>query len=411
MVVALYLIALAMVVGGAAAAAQGYVYVMVEFGWSMVIAGSVVATGGMVLFGLAHIAARLKRLEAAAGRAADRIGRAPVNFPEAPDGLSRLSGPAIPAVTVPTGGGLTGHGLGAGVAAAGAAALAARAEPPFHADIPAQADPPVDPPREPAIAMEPSPAPEAQLPDMEPVPAPPAPAEDAANERIADAAPEIPSVPILTPQEIDTADGGEPVVEAAKESDKPFTVDETALVELPDLPKPAVEEPRPFPPQTEPVDRLPLRENLFSEDEKQPEPVDEQPSRGFRLRDIFSGRSGRDGRSSAPLPEPPPLPPFSMRSDPPLAAPQTPSEPEPEPEREAEIERIEPVVDEAPPRSEEEGASEEPAVVGTYMSGGNQYVMYADGSIEAETPTGRYRFKSLEELKEFIETGAETPAT
>jgi hypothetical protein len=57
-------------------------------------------------------------------------------------------------------------------------------------------------------------------------------------------------------------------------------------------------------------------------------------------------------------------------------------------------------------------ARPEPArtVVGTYSSGGNAYTMYADGSIEADTPTGRYRFKSLEELKDFIAAGGEDEA-
>jgi hypothetical protein len=64
---------------------------------------------------------------------------------------------------------------------------------------------------------------------------------------------------------------------------------------------------------------------------------------------------------------------------------------------------------------------EEPArpgadqVVGKYESGGNAYTMYADGSIEADTPAGRFRFRSLDELKEFIANGgdrarATTPA-
>ena len=62
--------------------------------------------------------------------------------------------------------------------------------------------------------------------------------------------------------------------------------------------------------------------------------------------------------------------------------------------------------------TEAEGAA---TVVGTYNSGGNFYVMYSDGSIEAETPAGKFRFTSLEELKEFIAAGgdkakAATPA-
>jgi hypothetical protein len=46
-------------------------------------------------------------------------------------------------------------------------------------------------------------------------------------------------------------------------------------------------------------------------------------------------------------------------------------------------------------------------IVGTYNSGGNFYVMYSDGSIEAETPAGKFRFDSLDELKEFIAAGGD----
>lgn len=57
-----------------------------------------------------------------------------------------------------------------------------------------------------------------------------------------------------------------------------------------------------------------------------------------------------------------------------------------EPEAEPEIEP------EAPPAT----------VIGSYNSGGNQYVMYSDGSIEAHLPNGLHRFASLDELKQFI---------
>lgn len=50
-------------------------------------------------------------------------------------------------------------------------------------------------------------------------------------------------------------------------------------------------------------------------------------------------------------------------------------------------------------------AGQAPTVVGTYSSGGNTYIMYSDGSIRAETPTGLYRFDSLDELKAFIAAG------
>jgi hypothetical protein len=47
-------------------------------------------------------------------------------------------------------------------------------------------------------------------------------------------------------------------------------------------------------------------------------------------------------------------------------------------------------------------------VVGTYASGGNTYVMYSNGSIEAETPRGRFSFNSLDELKAFVDAGGES---
>ncbi|WP_230531892.1 hypothetical protein [Microvirga roseola] len=47
-------------------------------------------------------------------------------------------------------------------------------------------------------------------------------------------------------------------------------------------------------------------------------------------------------------------------------------------------------------------------VIGTYNSGDNRYVMFSDGSIEAETPRGNFRFRSLDELKEFIASGGES---
>jgi hypothetical protein len=50
-------------------------------------------------------------------------------------------------------------------------------------------------------------------------------------------------------------------------------------------------------------------------------------------------------------------------------------------------------------------APAEPAVIGRYTSGNTTYIMFADGSIEAETPTGILRFASLAELKSYVEGG------
>ena len=45
-----------------------------------------------------------------------------------------------------------------------------------------------------------------------------------------------------------------------------------------------------------------------------------------------------------------------------------------------------------------------PAVIGRYEADDTSYVMYADGSIEAQSEAGIYRFASMAELKAFIET-------
>lgn len=66
-----------------------------------------------------------------------------------------------------------------------------------------------------------------------------------------------------------------------------------------------------------------------------------------------------------------------------------------------------------PPRTQEQEADDTPvepeppkpppAVTGRYSSGDTNYVMFDDGSIEAQTPEGVMRFASLVELRRFVE--------
>lgn len=60
------------------------------------------------------------------------------------------------------------------------------------------------------------------------------------------------------------------------------------------------------------------------------------------------------------------------------------------------------------PPEEDKPKTEELQVVGTYSSGANTYVMFANGTIEADTPRGRFTFQSLDELKAFVDSGGET---
>lgn len=71
----------------------------------------------------------------------------------------------------------------------------------------------------------------------------------------------------------------------------------------------------------------------------------------------------------------------------------------------------EPTAPSPEPSVEEEPAAKEDAperhAVGSYASGANTYVMFSDGSIEADTPRGRFTFGSLDELKSFVNAGGE----
>jgi hypothetical protein len=52
----------------------------------------------------------------------------------------------------------------------------------------------------------------------------------------------------------------------------------------------------------------------------------------------------------------------------------------------------------------EEPAMEEPAVIGRYDAEGTCYIMFADGSIEAQSEQGVARFRSMADLKAYFET-------
>lgn len=57
----------------------------------------------------------------------------------------------------------------------------------------------------------------------------------------------------------------------------------------------------------------------------------------------------------------------------------------------------------APPAQPAPDAVPTSPIVGQYEAGGVSYIMYADGSIEADTASGVYRFVDINELKAFIQ--------
>ena len=81
-----------------------------------------------------------------------------------------------------------------------------------------------------------------------------------------------------------------------------------------------------------------------------------------------------------------------------LSAPHEPEQvAEPAPEPHDEVACDEPA-EPAPPST--------PAILGQYEANGARYTMYVDGSIDAETAHGVYRFASMDELKQFLERSA-----
>src|SRR5215212_8202653 len=81
MVIALLALAVAMIAGGGVAVVQGYDIVLLERGWTLVISGSVCATGGAILLGLAMVLTRLGKIQAELVRNRDRMSGAEPAFP------------------------------------------------------------------------------------------------------------------------------------------------------------------------------------------------------------------------------------------------------------------------------------------------------------------------------------------
>src|SRR5215210_4889899 len=73
MALVLYVVASLMAVGGLAAIYSGSDIIVMERGWTMVIAGSVVAASGVLLAGIATAVARLQGIEGEFARLSNRL--------------------------------------------------------------------------------------------------------------------------------------------------------------------------------------------------------------------------------------------------------------------------------------------------------------------------------------------------
>jgi hypothetical protein len=306
MIIALLALALAMIVGGLFAAFFGWDIVLVERGWTMVIAGSITAASGALLLGIAAAVAKLAKIET-------RLSQLKGGFDEEAL-LGTSKGPSLAA-------------LSGGLVAGKALAEADEGERPDEA--------------------------QATLPLFE------------------------------------EADRSEPVREEVKAAEWP---------EEPKVPETVV----PFPPRTSPSPALSREEDeagmkvpdfLLAGRERD---ADEEP-RVIDGADIYH----RDLDKGEPEPRD-----LDERDEVAEAVVEGVSDIEPEPDRER---AVTPESDrETEPEDETASDTSQPAVVvGTYNSGDNRYVMFSDGSIEAQTPSGVFRFRSLDELKEFIAAGGE----
>lgn len=310
MIIALFALAVVMIVGGIASVIQGFPFVRLESGLAMTIAGAGTASAGAILLGIATVAMRLRSLQTVfaardaavlprTGRQRDEDeGNAPATLglvAEAPSNAGMSSNESVSVRQRPSlaGIGLGGAGLGLGTLA-GLSATRLGAEPAFvEPHAPEEAEP--------------------LLPDLLP------PAETPSSEPEADRHDQDVRPPLTD------AHATEPLLEPSALE----TQDNDLFL----------------PPGTAPL--------------------------------------------TAEIAVPPVLPPHEA-AEPPVETPATGSTPT---EEEAPLDHNDAV-----------------HVVGTYASGGNTYVMFSNGSIEAETPKGRFNFSSLDELKVFVESGGESDA-
>jgi len=268
MVVALYGISAAMIVGGVAALVQGYGIILVERGWTLVISGTVAAASGAVLLGIAVAVSRLGKVQAELVKLRERLGRLDVNLAASDSVLD-------PVVAVSSG--LLGGG----------------------------AFPPAMEEATPALRLD----------------------DDEGAKR------EPAESPSIERADAETATGTETKDQTGEI--RTATVEDTTGLFGP--------EPREKPVEVDREEPTELAPSETSAEPEEPQPTGAETSEEPRAAET----------DVAPAPT----------------------------------------------------ASVEPTIIGSYDSGGNRYVMFSDGSIEAETPEGVYRFNSLDELKEFIASG------
>jgi hypothetical protein len=419
----------------------GYSIVQVERGWALFIVGGTLFSAGSLLMGMAALIARLDAISVAQG--------------SAPAAEPAQEWPVSPSIAPPM------------AAAAATVATAGLAAPMLEPRLRPEPAPAAAPSPEPEPAPEPEPVPEpvaapivelpleSSAPDVEP---PPAPAPESPRER-PEALRNFKFVfpPLDTPELTAPAKGEEPGVRLPDL--EPFTAPppppvaepKNGLLNLSWLrrakPAPVVPalEPAPLPEPEPAIETAPEVDAIIQEAEafaasleQAAEPPVQEAAPDIQAASIEPEPDLMPGPSSTGISLPPPLraeePSIAIAEKTPepfsddwlerALAGDEPREPPPprfippsmrraalEDARQDEEEQIAaPPV--APPVEEQVASAPEPieptesAEIGRYKAGDVSYIMYADGSIAAETANGTFRFSSLIELKDFIERGA-----
>lgn len=417
----------------------GYSIVQVERGWAMFIVGGTLFSAGSLLMGMAALIARLDAIS---------VAQSP-----APALEPAQEWPASPSLAPPI-------AAAAAVATAGLAASMPELRPepkPAAAPVPEPAPEPEPEPKpepKPEPVAETVPAPAVELPRDLPAPAvepPSAPAPESPRER-PEALRNFTFVfpPIDTPELLAPAKSAEPEVRlpdlepfAPPPPPAPAAEPKSGLLNLSWLrrAKPAAPVPAPEPEPLPEVERAPEPVAIIEEAEAfaagleqaakpaQTEAEPEDRAASIEPEPDLMPAPSLTGISLPPPPraEEPPVS-FAEKTPEPFSddwleralAGDEPREPPPprfippsmrraalEEARQDEAEQmaappVEEPVASAPALSE----APESAEIGRYKAGDVSYIMYADGSIAAETANGTFRFSSLIELKDFIERGA-----
>ncbi len=125
-----------------------------------------------------------------------------------------------------------------------------------------------------------------------------------------------------------------------------------------------------------------------------PAPNDDWLDRAFSALDEEISAGTRPAERAAPA--------LAVVHKPPAPVPPI-AQPEVQPATSGATIEAEPLPAAAPHAPAPAAPATESAVIGRYESEGTSYIMFADGSIEAQSDAGIYRFRSMAELKAYIE--------